>query len=392
MIELKNVSKKFRIRAKAQPTLKAAAVSWLARKKQKEDFWALKDISFQVGGGQTLGIIGPNGAGKSTLLGLIAGTMRPTEGSIQTKGRISSLLELGAGFHPDLSGRENIYLNGSIVGLKKSELDKKFDRIVEFAGLTEFIDTPVKYYSSGMYVRLGFSIAVEVDPDILLVDEVLAVGDEMFKKKCLERIAEFQTRGKSMLVVSHDLDTIKRISDSILLLDEGRLLEIGQPARVVDKYRRLGLQREGGILVKEWGTKEAELEEVKFYNSRGAETHHFVLGEPVIIEINYFSKKRIANPVFGFSITDSKGNLCLGSNTTIENYFIDFIEGKGSVKLTIDPFIIRGKFFFSFSIHSQDHKTNYHRQDNWYTIWADAPVGTDEKEGFVDLSCRWEKG
>lgn len=388
-IEVKDVGKKFRIRHSGHHTLKSAALGVLRRRRAREDFWALSDLNFDVDEGTTLGIIGANGAGKSTLLGLIARTMRPTVGSISVRGRVSSLLELGAGFHPDLSGAENIYLNGAILGLSRKEIAGRFDEIVRFAELEQFIDTPVKHYSSGMYVRLGFAVAVEVNPDILLIDEVMAVGDETFKKKCLGKIARFKEQGKTMLIVSHDLDTITEVSDEVLLLDEGKVVGVGTPGQVVDQYKSLGFLKAGEIVIREWGTKEAVIEAVRLVDGRGNPVESIRSGEPLVAEIDYRAHRRIEDPVFGFAVTKSDGILCCGSNTVIDGFPIPLIEGAGTLRLRFESLpLLQGKYYLSFSLHSRDHKMNYHRMDNYFSVWVECGRGA---EGAVNVNCSWTR-
>jgi len=388
-IEVTGVGKKFYLKHAGRHTMKAAALGLIRRKKTREDFWALRDINFAIEAGRTLGIIGANGAGKSTLLGILARTMRPSSGTVMVRGRVSSLLELGAGFHPDLTGAENIYLNGSILGLSRSEIKKKFDHMVRFAELEQFIDTPVKHYSSGMYVRLGFAVATEVNPDILLIDEVMAVGDEGFKKKCLERIAQFKAEGKTLLIVSHDLDTITRVSDEVLLLDAGRIVNVGEPGQVVDQYKSLGFFKEGALVIREWGTREAVITSVRFCNAKSETLERIASNEQLIAEINYRAEKKISDPVFGFAIARSDGTLCVGSNTLIDNCPIPSIEGEGAVRLRFPALpLLQGKYFFSFSLHTLDHKTNYHRLDNRFSLWVDC---TRKAEGVVNLGCVWER-
>src|SRR5687768_14946345 len=219
-------------------TLKSALLSGrvLHDLRPEETFDALKGVSFDVAAGKTFGIIGRNGSGKSTMLKLIAGIGRPSEGAVAVKGRVSALIELGAGFHPEISGRENVYINGMMLGLTKREIGARFDEIVSFAELQEFIDAPVKTYSSGMYMRLGFAVAIHVDPDVLLVDEVLAVGDEAFTHKCLDKFSEFRRRGRTVLLVTHSLDLVTRFCDDALWLDAGLAKMQGDPKRVVDAY------------------------------------------------------------------------------------------------------------------------------------------------------------
>lgn len=386
-ILLEDVGKRYNIQGPKEKTLKSSIIDTVLGRNKKKDFWALRGVGLNVFDGETLGIIGPNGAGKSTLLGLIAGSLVPTEGRIETKGTISTLLELGAGFHPDLSGRENIYLNGSIMGLSRKEIDKRFKDIVGFAELEAFIDMPVKHYSSGMYVRLGFSVAIEVDPDILLIDEVLAVGDEMFRRKCIKKIKDFQDRKKTMLVVSHDLETIKNISTRIALLDEGKVLDLGDPSNIVEEYLRLGLYRKGELVIKEWGNRDIEIERVVLCDKDGIEKQRFVSGYPMYVKIYYNAKQKVHNPVFGFSITDGEGRLCHGTNTLIENYAVGSVSGKGVMAVEFSPLtLLQGKYYLSLAIHSDDHKTHYHRRENWYVFWVEPDRKAD---GFLNMPCRW---
>lgn len=388
-IEVSGVGKRFTLKHAGRNTLKASAMSLLRGRRGREEFWALRGISFAAEAGSTIGIIGANGAGKSTLLGILARTMRPTEGTVEVRGRVSSLLELGAGFHPDLTGAENIRLNGSILGLTRREIAERFDAIVRFAELEQFIDIPVKHYSSGMYVRLGFAVAVEVNPDILLIDEVMAVGDETFRKKCIEKIAQFKRAGKTMLIVSHDLDTITEVSDSVLLLDAGRIVRVGEPGQVVDQYKSLGFQKAGAVVVREWGTKEAVISAVRFTDGKGGAVERILSGEPLVVELDWRAGKRIEDPVFGFAVTKGDGTLCIGSNTLIDPFPIDAIEGEGTLRLSFPSLpLLRGRYYFSFSLHTRDHKTSYHRLDNRFSLWVDSPR---KAEGVADIPCRWER-
>ncbi|GIG25983.1 ABC transporter ATP-binding protein [Cellulomonas denverensis] len=235
VIDIEQVSKRFVIRK--EKSLKERLVNFGRSNLHKEDFWALRDVSAQIESGTTVGLIGPNGSGKSTLLKTIGGIIQPTSGQVRLRGRLAALLELGAGFHPDLTGRENVYLNASILGLSREETDRHFDAIVDFSGIEPFIDTQVKFYSSGMYVRLAFAVAVHVDPDILLVDEVLAVGDEPFQRKCLERIREFQREGRTIVLVTHGLDQVAEFCDRALVLEKGNLVADGTPREALKALR-----------------------------------------------------------------------------------------------------------------------------------------------------------
>ena len=279
VIEFSNVGKKFRLFHEKEQTLKGYFLRKVRKESSKrvEEFWALKDLTFAVQQGEILGIIGENGSGKSTLLKLIGGILRPTEGKLEIEGNITGLLELGSGFHPDLTGRENIYLNASIIGLKKKEIDEKFEEIVRFAELEKFIDTPVKNYSSGMYVRLGFAVAININPDIVLVDEVLAVGDEAFQKKCMEKFNQFRKENKTIIIVSHGLDTIKDLCTRAIWLDAGKVKAEGPPAMVVNQYLEEVAEREEREFKyrsdqirkqtkKRWGSGEVEIRDLTFHD------------------------------------------------------------------------------------------------------------------------------
>ena len=234
-VRVNDVSKRFRLYHERNQTLKSAILR--GKTSKHEDFWALKDISFDVIEGHTHGLIGSNGSGKSTLLKCLAKIYWPTSGSIEYRGRMASLLEVGSGFHLELSGRENIYLNGSILGMSKKEIDSKFDEIVDFSGVERFLDQPVKNYSSGMYVRLGFSIAINVDPDILVVDEVLSVGDEEFQRKSFQKFLEFKKRGKTVILVTHTMPVVEDICDTVTWINKGEMMQTGPAIDVVNKYQ-----------------------------------------------------------------------------------------------------------------------------------------------------------
>ncbi|XPP27416.1 MAG: polysaccharide ABC transporter ATP-binding protein [Leucobacter sp.] len=250
VVSVKEVSKLFKLRQ--DNSFKERLVTFGRRgREHRDEFWALKDVDLDIEAGHTVGLIGHNGSGKSTLLKLIGGILSPTSGTVATRGQMAALLELGAGFHPDLTGRENVYLNASMLGLSEAQIAERFDRIVEFSEIGQFIDTQVKFYSSGMYVRLAFAVAIHTEPDVLLVDEVLAVGDEAFQKKCLERIRQFQEEGRTIILVTHTLSTVEELCDHAVLLDHGRVLYAGSPAVAVSEFRRVleehRLQVSGGL-------------------------------------------------------------------------------------------------------------------------------------------------
>lgn len=387
-IVVKGVSKQFRLAAGSR-SLKHALLDRL-RGRPRQLFPALKDVSFEVSRGETLGLIGPNGAGKSTLLAIIAGTMFPTSGEVRTTGTISSLLELGAGFHPDLTGRENVYLYGAIMGIPRETMRQRFDAIVEFAGLAEFIDQPVRFYSSGMYVRLGFAVAVQVDPDILLIDEVLAVGDADFQQRCLAKMAEFRSLGKSMLIISHDIHTIRSVSDRILLLDGGIIRGIGAPAEVVARYHAVSQKGETGAATRrEWGTGEASIRNVMLLDERGEPCGSLPPGRKLRIRIEWEAPGRIANPTFGFAVSDAGGTIVYGSNTELDGFYLPDIEGSGELLLELDASALRGgRYLLSVALHSRDHSINYHRIDHALDFHLDV---TREFDGIVALPARWHR-
>ena len=384
-IEAVNLGKCYAKRGTGLPTLFNAVTGGFRGK--TEPFWCLRGANFEIPAGRTIGVIGPNGSGKSSLLGLTAGTIHPTEGHVRTHGRISSLLELGAGFHSELSGRENVYLNAALLGIPRETVRKKFDRIVDFAELREFIDMPVKHYSSGMYVRLGFAVAVEVDPDVLLIDEVLAVGDISFQLKCLDRIRDFQKRGKTILFVSHALQTVEEFCHEAFLIHRGRLVERGEPGDVILKYVRSYMGEGGGVFTQEYGSREVELGAVRLLDAAGRDAATFASGETLSVEIPYVARQRIEKPVFGFSIKTANGMYVYGSNTQTAGVALPFVEGAGKLRLDLAPLrLMHGNYFLSLSVHSWDHMIQYHRREDWIPFAVRNAVGD---LGLCRLDARW---
>lgn len=387
-IEATNLGKCYVRKGLGPPTLFGALTGRF--RKKSEPFWCLRGASFEIPAGRTVGVIGPNGSGKSSLLGLTAGTIAPTEGTIRTRGRISSLLELGAGFHPDLSGRENVFLNAALLGIPREDVKKKFDRIVDFAELRDFIDMPVKHYSSGMYVRLGFSVAVEVDPDVLLVDEVLAVGDVAFQLKCLDRIRDFQKRGKTLLFVSHALQTVEEFCHEAFLIHRGRLVERGDPGDVILKFIRAYMGEGGGLYTQEFGTRAVEFGAVRLLDAAGKDAATFETGGAMTVEIPYAARRRVEKPVFGFSLKTGNGSYVYGSNTQIAGTGPEAIEGEGTVRLDLGPLrLMHGNYFLSLAIHSWDHAEQYHRREDWWPFAVRNPGGD---LGLFRLDSRWTFG
>jgi ABC-2 type transport system ATP-binding protein/lipopolysaccharide transport system ATP-binding protein len=385
-------------------TLKSALVNrtLFSDLQQDEKFAALKGVSFNVEKGKTVSIIGENGSGKSTLLKLLAGISRPTTGEIITRGRISALIELGAGFHPEISGRENIFINGIILGLPKKKIQDKLEDIIRFAELEDFIDNPVKSYSSGMYMRLGFSIAINVDPDILLIDEVLAVGDASFVPKCLDKINEFKRQGKTIIFVSHDLSTVDRISDEVIWLKEGKIEMRGYPKRVIDAYleyigkkdvkkaeiKHQEEEEEGEKNIeKRWGSREIEINNVKMIDQQGKEKYIYEADEAFSIQFGVTAHIEETDFVIGIGIFNSEGVNCYGTNTFIEDFKSIGISGKGEITVYIPGLnLVNGTYFLDVAIHKRDgFPFDYHHFQYTFRV-----TSTHKDVGIARIPHRWE--
>ncbi len=363
-------------------TLKSALVqrSLVKGIAKEETIVALEGLSFTVGKGESVGLIGSNGSGKSTLLKMLAGILKPTSGSIEVDGRVAALIELGAGFHPEISGRENIYINGAVLGLSRREIDRRFDDIVEFSGLASFIDEPVKNYSSGMYVRLGFAVAVHTDPDVLIVDEVLAVGDEAFAHRCLRRIEEFLAAGKTLLLVSHSLGLIEEVSDRVLWLEGGTLRASGHPRRVIDAYRESIAETESRAHLEEkqtreeeetddgdaasdsergkilrWGNREVEVESLRVLID-GREHYHLKSGQSVVFEIQLQVNSEQEDFVFGLAISTPRGVECWGTNTDLQGFEPERLAiGPSTVRIECPNLrLAPGEYLIDVAAHAHD--------------------------------------
>ena len=394
VIEVESVSKLFKIQHEKKHTLYENIFSIITRSgKTFEEFHALKNVSFSVKKGEFFGLIGENGSGKSTLLKILAGILQPTSGNVKVNGRIAAFLELGVGFQQELSATENIYLYSSIMGLSRKEVDKRIDKIFEFSGLKKFADTKLKNFSSGMVVRLAFSTAIETDPDVFLVDEVLAVGDMEFQQKCFDKFLEFKKQGKTIILVTHDLGIVRRFCDKVLLLEEGDVIIEGKPDDVLNKYiydKPLDENISDEIKSKQrksFGTKDLIIESVSFLNIKKAESTTFKPGETVLINVQFNAFKKIKNPVFGIAIYDEENSLCFGSNTNIQLIDIKEVLGKGKLEITIKnlPFI-QGKYYLTIACHSTDAKTVYDWQEKKYSFQV-IPVKQDSGKTFID--CDW---
>ena len=321
------VSKRYRIR---QPG---------AGKKAVQDFWAVREVSFQVARGETLGLIGPNGAGKSTLMKLMSRITTPTAGEIRLNGRVAALIEVGSGFHPELTGRENVYLSGSILGMRRREIAQKFARIVEFAGVGDFIDTPVKWYSSGMYVRLGFAVAAHLDADILLVDEVLAVGDAAFQSQCIERLRELRRAGTTMLFISHDLMSIERLCDRVGLMQKGQLLALGEPHEIVQDYQNMAARVDVAALadatVPHMAAGQARVETITFHDETGQELLSTTTGAPIVTRVHYRAAAPVRDAVIEVFYYSRDGRtLHCQHSTAVTGGELTLLPGDGAIEFS----------------------------------------------------------
>jgi lipopolysaccharide transport system ATP-binding protein len=340
----------------AREALGAAIRAVLLRSAQTPEIWALRDISFEVQAGEVLGIIGRNGAGKSTLLKILSRLTEPTEGRAIVEGRLGSLLEVGTGFHGELTGRENVYLNGAILGMRRAEIDRKFDQIVEFAGVEAFLDTAVKFYSSGMYVRLAFAVAAHLEPDILVVDEVLAVGDVAFQRKCLGKMGEVASEGRTVLFVSHNMPVIKSLCSRALLIEGGRLVEDGDTDAVVAAYLRtdetpIGLSQVGDS-ASLMGTGEARLRLVEIAERDGTATGRLHFGEPFRVKMLFEAAQRIPEAVVevGISTTDGQ-RVATMTNTDREGQVFTLEPGLQEVSVEVEVTMLPREYVLDISIH-----------------------------------------
>jgi len=341
VISIQNVSKRFVIRK--EKSLKERVVNLRRSNLHKEDFWALRDVSLDIEAGSTVGLIGPNGSGKSTLLKTVGGIIQPTTGSVMLRGRLAALLELGAGFHPDLTGRENIYLNASILGLSRQETERHFDAIVDFSGIERFIDTQVKFYSSGMYVRLAFAVAIHVDPDVLLVDEVLAVGDEAFQRKCMDRIRAFQHEGRTIVLVTHSLNQVLEVCDRAVVLDHGHVIADGAPRDslralreeydqirqddVAHELERAAQEEAQSAATVAAPTPTAEVVSLAVHTSDGSPTDVLHPGEGIRVRVTVRADAPVANGYVGIALEDTAGNLLYGTNSKLLGISIPTVIG-----------------------------------------------------------------
>ena len=444
-IEVRGVSKHFRLYHEQFTSLKERMLHW--GKVRYEDFWALRDIELEIEEGQTFGLLGHNGSGKSTLLKCTAGIVQPTSGEIMTRGRVAALLELGAGFQPAMSGRENIYLNASLLGMSRKYVDRRFDDIVSFAELEQFIDNQVKYYSSGMYIRLGFAVAVHMDPDILIVDEVLAVGDELFQRKCFDRVRQFQREGRTIVVVTHSPDLVRQVCDRAAVLDHGHLVGLGSPAEAVRSYREHLLRRQAYLDAGEMtemlslaqsepsGSLPAQVEQrgpesadgnastgpsatsarndeaasgagstagtalngsrppatltisyVRIEPAYSAGRQYVETGEPMQLVIGYQASDAFSDIVPSVTVYDQKGTVLFSADTRLYPAEIEVPPGDGEFVFSFDSLpLLDGDYPVSVGVTSYDEYSVYDWQEQQHTL---SVITRNGQTGLVSVPAR----
>lgn len=423
IISINNVSKAFKI-FKDKPLTAKEKILRL-RSNDYSSFYALKNVSLDIKRGETIGLIGHNGCGKSTLLKLITKILYPDKGEITVKGRISSLIELGAGFHPDFTGRENIYINASIFGLSKREIDSKIDEIIQFSELGEFIENPVRTYSSGMYMRLAFSVAVNVQPEILLIDEILAVGDSNFQKKCLNKIKGFKEDGATIIIVAHDLGTLEKICDKIVWLDHGEVIEVGVADKVINAYSQF--MNKQFVLKKEeefkseisnsnaiekrcedlnevvelietdenkfsddirWGSKDVVITSARILNNKNESTNVIEANTSFAIEIDYKVNKPQQEYIFGMGIYTSEEKLLVyGNNTQIDKHKIQKLNNSGTIRFKVDNCnLLTGTYKLNVAVVDGDHLAL-----DFIKYYMDFQVVSNDKSvGLISIDHCWE--
>jgi ABC-type polysaccharide/polyol phosphate transport system ATPase subunit len=400
LLRFQAVSKRFSFSAEQPHTvLESIIAAFRRRRRQQQQLWAVRDVTFDVLAGESVGLIGRNGSGKSTLLKLAAGIIRPTTGRVLVGGRLGALLELGAGFHPDLTGRENIILNASILGLSRQDVLRCYDAIVAFSELEEFIDVPVKHYSSGMYMRLGFSVAVHVNPDILIVDEILAVGDQNYQEKCIERIFEMKRDGVTVIMVSHQLETMRSLCSRLIWLEHGAVKAAGPADEVIARYLQFSQRQAHGEVgyglgesgpFRRWGTAEIEITGVRLLDGNGEEQELFSTGEPMTVQIEYTVHQPVTEPEFGLAIYRHDGVHVNGSNNRLARLPISASRPGAAVvryrakALPLLPALYR----LTVAVHdgTRPHAYDYHDQAYSFRV---AGRG-DEQEGLVAIPATWD--
>lgn len=404
-IKVEHLSKAFRIPHEKVSSLRGAFVGMCRGKRTFEEFQALDDVSFEVKKGEFFGIIGRNGSGKSTLLKILAGIYQPDKGKVTVNGMISPFLELGIGFNPELSGRDNVYLNATVLGLTKKQIDKKFHDIVAFSELERFIDQKLKNYSSGMQVRLAFSVAIHANRDILLMDEVLAVGDSNFQSKCLEEFSKYREMGRTVILVSHDISTIQRYCDRVLLLRNGRIMKVGEAVEVGNEYvhenmsdeeDRLENEEIDDMSISDESGKSTSMKKaigiikVEFLDRDGNTKRIFHMGDDITARIHYRVGKKIEKPVFGVAIYTQDGILIIGPNTKTSNFFVDDIVDDGCIDfILLKNTFFTGSYRFTAAIFDWECTIPFDFKDKLYGFRV---VSRNENQnGLIGIDVLWKK-
>ena len=401
VILLENVGVRYRLPTEKIPTLKEYVIRSLRRQVSHQTFWALQNINLEVYSGEVFGIIGPNGAGKSTLLKVVSRVLRPTTGRVRVVGKVAPLLELGAGFDYELTGRENIFLNGAILGYSKREMEKRVDHIVEFAGLQDFIDAPLRTYSSGMVARLGFAVATDERPEILIVDEILSVGDTEFQTRSFERIQNFQAQGTTILLVTHDIGRVETMCQRAIFLSHGQIVAGGSAAKVVDRYLGRIRQREEERLAEQvseeqfwrWGNRKIEITQVEFLDEHGQPKNIFQTGEYFGLRIEYEAHEPIDSPVFGMAIFHNDGTHITGPNTQFAGLDLGRVEGRGWVLYEVERLpLLQGLYKVSVSAHNWADDEMFDFHDRFYSFRVQhQDKSIREKYGLISLLGRWHQ-
>jgi lipopolysaccharide transport system ATP-binding protein len=416
VIEFNNVSKRFILHRDKHNSLQERLINLVQPRAQGEEFWALQNVSFDVKRGESIGLIGHNGAGKSTALKLMTRILEPTSGSVHVDGRVAALLELGSGFHPDLSGRENVFLYGSLMGFSRRDMQQRLDAITSFAEIGTFFDTEVKHYSSGMYTRLAFAVATEVDPDILITDEVLAVGDETFQRRCMERIYRFRRMGKTIVFVSHALEVVRTLCDQAVWLDGGIARSYGPASKVIDEYladvnqrerdRIARLRRESGQrgaeettddeedaqeeTINRRGSREVEIVQVELLDGDGTPRSVFNTYEPLIVRMHYMAHQPIDWPVFGVALHHPNGLWLTGPNTAFDGFDLPRLEHAGYVDFRIPTLpLLTGRYDLTVAVYDETMLHPYDVHDRAYQLVVQSR-GIRERYGVMSLSGEWD--
>ena len=397
-ISVEGVSKRYRLYKERSNSLKEVVLRRSVAR--YEEFWALRDVSLEIERGTVYGLVGHNGSGKSTLLRMMAGIQRPEKGRVHIRGRVSALLELGAGFHPELTGRENVFLNASILGLRRKEIEGLFDEIVDFSGLGEFIDTPVKRYSSGMYVRLGFSVAVHVHPEILIIDEVIAVGDEEFQRRCFEHLYKVRNEGVTIVMVTHGLGIVQNMCDRAAWMDHGQVRAEGKAPDVVFEYvqtvneaeeARLDQEALTGVHTEhdiEASLRPIHIERVEFLNAQGESVHTAITGDPLRVRLHYVAREPVEGPLFSFAIENHHGLHVATPGMRPTHRPGALVSGKGHVDYEIDRLVLgTGDYTMSLAIHDANGMVRFDHQDR--KVQLRVQPGREPVIGVVDLMGRW---